>query len=93
MRRTIALFHETTPQLLDDVRGAIARRSAADLARSAHALLNSLGAFGADEARRLALQLEAQAHHEDYENAHRTLAALERDTAEIDATLAAFIAG
>jgi PAS domain S-box-containing protein len=88
--RLIALFHENTPRLLDDIRGSIARGSASDLARSAHALLSSLGVFGANDARHLTEELLAQAHHDDYENTDRTFAALERGTAKIQITLAAF---
>jgi CheY-like chemotaxis protein len=91
MRRMIALFHENTPRLLDDIRGSVARRGASDLARTAHALLSSLGAFGANEAGYLTRQLETQAHHQDYEHTDRTFAALERETAEIHAALGAFI--
>jgi len=90
MARLIALFHENTPRLLDDIRGSVARRGSSDLACSAHAILGSLGAFGADNARRLVRELETQAHDEDYENTDRTFAALERETAEIHAALAAF---
>jgi two-component system sensor histidine kinase/response regulator len=90
MGRLIALFHENTPRLLDDIRDSIARRGSSDLARSAHALLSSLGAFGANDARHLTRQLETQAHHEDYEDTDRTFAALERGTAEIYLALAAF---
>jgi HPt (histidine-containing phosphotransfer) domain-containing protein len=90
MRRTIALFHENTPGLLDDIRGSIGRRSVGDLARSAHALRGSLGVFGARDAHQLTLQLEAQAPQEDYEKIERTFAALERGTAEIHSALAAF---
>jgi CheY-like chemotaxis protein/HPt (histidine-containing phosphotransfer) domain-containing protein len=90
MQRMIALFHENTPRLLDDIRGSIARRGAGDLARSAHALLSSLGAFGANDARHLTQQLEAQAHDENYEYTDRTFAALERETAEVHAALAVF---
>jgi two-component system sensor histidine kinase/response regulator len=90
MRRMIALFHESTPRLLDEIRGAVARRSPGDLARTAHALLSSLGVFGACNAHHLTLQLEAQALHENYENTDRTFAALERETAEIHAALAVF---
>ena len=93
MRRMIALFHENTPRLLDDIRGAIACRAAPDLARSAHTLLSSLGVFGAHEARQLTLQLETQAELQDYENSLQTFTALERGTAEIHAALAAFAAG
>jgi PAS domain S-box-containing protein len=92
MGRLIALFHENTPRLLDDIRASIARRGSSDLARSAHALLSSLGPFGANAARELTQQLEAQANHEDYEDTERTFAALERGTAEIHTALAAFTA-
>ena len=88
--RLIALFHENTPRLLADIRGSIARRGSGDLARSAHALLGSFGAFGANDARRLTQQLEAQAHAENYEHSDRIFAALERETAEIHEALAAF---
>jgi len=90
LQRMIALFQQNTPRLIEDIRGAVGRRSSADLARAAHALLSSLGAFGADGARRLTKQLEAQAQAETYADTARTFAALERETAEIHATLAAF---
>jgi signal transduction histidine kinase/ActR/RegA family two-component response regulator/HPt (histidine-containing phosphotransfer) domain-containing protein len=90
MRRMIALFHQNTPHLLDDIRSAVTRRNSSDLARSAHALLSSLGAFGAHDAYDLTRQLESQACHENYEHTDRAFAALERGTAEIYAALAAF---
>jgi signal transduction histidine kinase/CheY-like chemotaxis protein/HPt (histidine-containing phosphotransfer) domain-containing protein len=90
MQRLIALFHENTPRLLDDIRSSVARRSSNDLARSAHALLSSLGAFGAKDAHHLTQQLETQAHAENYEHTDRTFAALERETADIHGALAAF---
>jgi signal transduction histidine kinase/CheY-like chemotaxis protein len=90
MQRMITLFHENTPRLLDEIRGSVARRGATDLARSAHALLSSLGAFGANDARHLTQQLETQALDENYEYTDRTFAALEREAAEIHAALAAF---
>jgi signal transduction histidine kinase/CheY-like chemotaxis protein/HPt (histidine-containing phosphotransfer) domain-containing protein len=92
MGRLIALFHENTPRLLDDIRDSIARRGSSNLGRSAHTLLSSLGAFGANDARRLTEQLLAQAHNEDYENTDGTFAALERRTAEIHLALDAFTA-
>ena len=90
MRRMISLFQENTPRLLDDIRGSIARRASGDLARSAHALRNSLGTFGAHDGHRLTLQLETQAHQEDYEDTDRIFAALVRGTTEIQAALAAY---
>lgn len=90
MRRMIGLFHESTPRLLDDIRGSIERRGSRDLARSAHALLSSLGAFGAEDARHLTQKLETQAAEEDFEHADSTFAALEQETADVDAALANF---
>ncbi len=90
LQRLIGLFQENTPQLLQDIRGSIARRDSPELARSAHALLSSLGAFGADGAHRLTQQLEAHAQTKNYEHTDRTFASLERETAEIHAALAAF---
>ena len=90
MRGIIALFQENTPRLLEDIRDSVARRSSSDVARSAHTLLSSLGAFGAHDAYHLSLQLEAQAQDQDYENVDLTFTALERGTAEIHAALATF---
>jgi signal transduction histidine kinase/PleD family two-component response regulator len=90
MEHMINLFHENTPRLLTEMRGAIARRNSAELARAAHTLLSSLGVFGAQNAHGLAQELEAQAHHENYEHTDRTFAALERAIAEIHAALPVF---
>ena len=87
--RIIALFQENTPHLLDDIRGSIARRASPELARAAHALLGSLGAFGAQGARALTQQLEAHAQAENYEHTDRIFAALERETVEVHTALAA----
>ncbi|HEV7402366.1 MAG TPA: response regulator, partial [Chthoniobacteraceae bacterium] len=90
LQRMIVLFHEDTPRLLDNIRDSVARRAAPDLARSAHALMSSLGVFGAREARRLTRQLEAQAREEINAQTDRTFAALEQETADIHAALATF---
>ena len=90
MSRMIALFHENTPHLLDNIRGSIVRRGASDLAHSAHALLSSLGTFGAHDACHLTRKLEAQGLEENYQYTDQTFAALERETAEIHLALAAF---
>jgi len=88
MRQMIALFEENTPRLLDDIRAAIARRDTGDLARSAHALLSSLGAFGAHTALQLTRQLETPAPHEDFEDTAQTFATLEREIEAIHEALA-----
>jgi two-component system sensor histidine kinase/response regulator len=90
MNQMIALFHENTPRLLDNIRGSIARRGGNDLVHSAHALLSSLGAFGALDASHLTQQLEGQGREENYQHTDETFAALERETAEIHLALAAF---
>jgi HPt (histidine-containing phosphotransfer) domain-containing protein len=90
LQRMITLFCENTPVLLDDIRASVQRGDSGELARSAHALLSSLGAFGANHARELTAQLEAQALAANYEQTDRTLAALENATVDIHAALAAF---
>ena len=92
MRRMIGIFAEDTPRLLDDIRAAIARRGPDELSRAAHALLSSLGAVGAEHAHHLTQELETHAHDQDYEQIHRTFAALQRDVVEIQHALAAFAA-
>jgi signal transduction histidine kinase/AmiR/NasT family two-component response regulator/HPt (histidine-containing phosphotransfer) domain-containing protein len=90
LQRMIALFQENTPRLLDDIRNSIARRGFSDVARSAHALSSSLSVFGANNARHLTEELQAQAHQENYEYTDRTFTALEREASAVHATLAAF---
>jgi HPt (histidine-containing phosphotransfer) domain-containing protein len=90
MRRMISLFQDSMPRLLDDIRVSISRRASGDLARSTHALRNSLGIFGAQDAHWLTLQLETQVHQDDYAEMDRTFAALVRGTAEIQAALAIY---
>ena len=90
LQRMIALFHENTPHLLDDIRNSVASHDPVALARAAHALLSSLGAFRAAHAYRLTQQLEAQAHDENHENTERTFLALEEATAAVHTALAAF---
>jgi PAS domain S-box-containing protein len=92
LRRMIEMFHENTPRLLDDIRTSIAGQDADRLAGASHALLSSLGAFGADFARQLTQQLEARAHVHDQDLHQRLFEALEYATADVHATLAAFVA-
>ncbi len=86
-QRMIALFHENTPRLLDDIRGSIARRDGTDLARSAHALLSSLGAFGAHDAHRLTQRLEEFGQRAEFTTAEQIFAELEVETESVLAAL------
>ena len=90
LERMIALFRENTPLLLDDIRGSIERRDAFALERGAHALLSSLGAFGATHAHQLSLRLEELGRQNDFTHTRSTFGALERATAEVQAALATF---
>ena len=90
MGRMIALFHENTPRLLDDIRASIARRSSGDVARSTHALLSSLGVIGALGSRHLTAEIAAFADEENYESILNVFAALEGEIAKVDAALTGF---
>jgi response regulator RpfG family c-di-GMP phosphodiesterase len=92
LKKLILIFHEDTPRLLDEVRESISQRNGRDLARSAHALLSSLGMFGAHHARQLTEQLENQGREQNYEHTERTFSALEDATAKIHAALSALAA-
>jgi PAS domain S-box-containing protein len=83
LHRMIELFNENTPLLLDDIRGAIARQSGSDLARSAHALLSSLGVFGAGKASLLTRKLEALGLQNDLSPAADVFSELEHEAARI----------
>lgn len=87
MARLIALFQSNTPRLLDDLRDAIARRHAEDLARVAHALLSSLGAIGAERAYRLVLRLEELGRGGDFTGVEETLAETEAAMAAVFAAI------
>ncbi|HMJ07112.1 MAG TPA: ATP-binding protein [Chthoniobacterales bacterium] len=90
LQRMALLFGQNTPRQLDDLRSALAHRSSADLARSAHTLLGSLGVFGATQAHHLTQQLETQALLENYDEAARTFAALEHETEHVAAAIREF---
>lgn len=92
LQRMIGLFQENTPRMLQEVRESVEQRDANHLSRSAHALLSSLGTFGATKAFQLAQELETQAHSPSYEQHERTLAALERHVAEVHAALTSYAA-
>ncbi len=92
MERMIALFHENTPRLLDDIRASIARRSSSDVARSTHALLSSLGVIGALSSRQLTVEIAAHADEENHASMVNAFSALESEIASVDVALASFVA-
>ena len=90
MQQVAALFHENTPPLLDEIRDAIARRRADEVARSTHALLSSLGIVGAVAARQLTSEITARVEEGDYPRAAQAFAALTTEVSKADGALAAF---
>jgi two-component system sensor histidine kinase/response regulator len=87
LAQMIALSRGDTPGLLENIRSAVARRDAGDLSRSAHALLSSLGAFGAMPAHGLAQRLEVMGQQEDLAEAGSIFEALEREADRMTAAL------
>ena len=86
LQRLVELFRENTPELLGSIREAITRRDAPEVARAAHALLSSLGIFGAMEAHQLASQLEAGAERLEHEEQRRLFSALTREVEAVEAS-------
>ncbi len=93
LARMAALFRANTPLLMDDIRRALAAQDAPAIARAAHALLGSLGIFGAKDAHRLTLQVEEHGIREDFAGVARAFAALEHEAARIDAAMESLACG
>jgi two-component system, sensor histidine kinase and response regulator len=87
MQRIVRLFDQNTPRLLATLRSAVADLNSAEIARSAHALLSSLGVFGATETCRLTQLLETQALEESFEETAATFAALENELKQVSAAI------
>jgi signal transduction histidine kinase/CheY-like chemotaxis protein len=87
MQRIVRLFHDNTPRLLANVRSAMAQKNSAEIARSAHALLSSLGVFGATETCRLTQLLETQALESRFEESVTTFSALENELKQVSAAI------
>ena len=87
LQQLVTLFQENTPGLMEEVRDAVARRHAEDLARTAHALLSSLGALGAEEARQLRPgNRRPRPAPENLENIETIFTELEREVVQLHAT-------
>jgi CheY-like chemotaxis protein len=86
----IMLFREQTPPLLDVIRRATAASDAPALAAGAHKLLGSLGAFGAESARQIVLQLSTDADAPDFERAAERIVELSQEVDQIHSALAQY---
>jgi HPt (histidine-containing phosphotransfer) domain-containing protein len=91
MSELVSIFHDNTPQIMQAIGEAIAKRNAPELAAHAHKLLSSLGAFGAGRARTLALHLEKHGQGNDFRGAGERFTELERETDKIYTALTDFV--
>ena len=87
----ITLFRSDTPKLLDVLRAAVAESDGAGLARGAHKLLSSLGAFGATHVSELVRQLEQQAQNKQFAGAADRIMAIASEIDEIHARLGNYV--
>ena len=79
LRSIAALFLDSYPPLLGEVRGAITRGDCNELARGAHTLKGSCGYFLSDSARNRLVDLEGMAAGGDLRRAPERLAELESE--------------
>jgi CheY-like chemotaxis protein len=79
----VSIFHDSTPQIVQAIGKAVEKRNAPALAAQAHKLLSSLGAFGAERARTLALRLEKHGQENNFEGARERSTELEREIDKI----------
>ncbi len=86
----VSIFRDNTPQIVGAIGMAVEKHDASALAAQAHKLLSSLGTFGAESARALALRLEKQGRENDFRGVKERFSKLERETDKIHAALADF---
>ncbi|MEY2538520.1 MAG: hypothetical protein QOG67_2260 [Verrucomicrobiota bacterium] len=90
--KLVSLFHDDTPGMLETIRLAIGKRDAPELAAGAHKLLSSIGIFGAQKARPLAMQLEEQGRQADFQEAKERYTKLEHEIDKIYSATADYVA-
>jgi PAS domain S-box-containing protein len=88
MSELVSIFRDHTPEIVHAIGEAVEKRQAPALATQSHKLLSSMGAFGADRARTLALRLEKHGQQNDFDGAKERFTELERETHKIYAALA-----
>ena len=90
MQTLIALFHENTPRAIANIATAIETRNGKALAAASHALLSSLGAFGAVEAGAITRNLEQLGERNAFTNATGVLADLRRAIEAMNIAMTAY---
>jgi two-component system sensor histidine kinase/response regulator len=87
LHQLVALFEENTPRLLQNIRDAVAQQNGQALEAAAHALLSSLGAFGADRAHALTRKIETCARERELQEVRGILAKLEAEVGLVSALI------
>ena len=87
VKKLAALFLETTPKLMSDIRQAVAQGDTTRLERAAHTLKGSLGQIQAIGAYESAFALEALGHKHDLTNAAALSLRLETQLEAVNATM------
>jgi len=86
----VQLFESGLPAILQGLRESIARKEAAEIARTAHMLKGSVGNFGRGSAFRALEEMESFAKENDMAQAAKTFVLVERELKELLATLQPF---
>jgi signal transduction histidine kinase/DNA-binding response OmpR family regulator/HPt (histidine-containing phosphotransfer) domain-containing protein len=90
LQNLINLFRENTPRLIERITAAVASGDCRALASSAHALLSSVGAIGAEDAMATTRNLERLGEREDLASAPGALAQLLEEIDQINIALTAY---
>ena len=83
----VALYHQTCPGLVQELRAALERRDTAGVYRAAHTLKGMVAHFGAPDATRALLVLEEQAREGRTEGLDAAMETAVREIARLDDAL------
>jgi HPt (histidine-containing phosphotransfer) domain-containing protein len=89
LQELAGVFREDCPQLLDEIRSAVAAENAPALMRAAHTLKGAVANFGADAAREAAFRLESMGRTGDLKPAREAVGELESEILRFEQALAA----
>jgi len=87
LRELVGIYLQDTPQRLNELETALARKDAQALIRAAHTIKGSSGNFGATELARLAQEIETHGKSGNFAAAAAALPAFKAAFAEVDAAL------
>lgn len=91
LREVVELFLDSYPRQREELRAAVERADAAEIARVAHAIKGSVGFFAVGPAIDLARRLETMGRRAELSEAEETRLALDATMERLTAALAAFV--